>query len=474
MMQKVYILLPVHNRCAVTERFIDCLAAQTYANYHLILIDDGSTDNTDQMVQAKIKNITVLKGWGNWWWAGSLQQGINWLNQHGVDDRDIVVFANDDITFDADFLQKAVGILDNLDAALLLPYLRDEKTGLPQESGVDANLQKHTFNIAASPDKINCLPTRGLFMRTADLRIIGGLYPRLLPHYWSDYEFTIRAHRKGLKLCTSADIVISLDRDQTGYRSFEQSGIVDFIQKSFSKRSVLNPVYHTSFILLTSPLSYMPLNVIKVWRNFFLHVVHKLKRSLKKRLEKFHMKNAIWRLRDDLKIIIGASTTKQEGWISTDYPLLDLTDGRTFAALFDPGSVSNFLSEHVWEHLSLEDGAKAVSNCFVYLKQGGLLRIAVPDGFHSDSDYIAQVKPGGYGPGADDHKVLYNYRTLTALLENAGYKVRLLEWFDEQGKFHHEDWNVEDGLIRRSTRFDPRNSATPTAYTSLIIDASKP
>lgn len=61
-----------------------------------------------------------------------------------------------------------------------------------------------------------------------------------------------------------------------------------------------------------------------------------------------------------------------------------------------------------------------------------------------------------------------------ALLENAGYKVRLLEWFDEQGKFHHEDWNVEDGLIRRSTRFDPRNSANPTTYTSLIIDASKP
>ena len=61
-----------------------------------------------------------------------------------------------------------------------------------------------------------------------------------------------------------------------------------------------------------------------------------------------------------------------------------------------------------------------------------------------------------------------------ALLENAGYKVRLLEWFDEQGKFHHEDWNAKDGFVMRSTRFDQRNRTNPTAYTSLIIDASKP
>jgi len=197
-----------------------------------------------------------------------------------------------------------------------------------------------------------------------------------------------------------------------------------------------------------------------------INVMHKCRARIRTRLK-------VWQFRKNLQIIVGASSTQQAGWLSTDYPLLDLTDARTFNRLFRRGSVSNFLAEHVWEHLTLEDGAKAVNNCFAYQKQGGLLRIAVPDGFHPDPDYIAQVKPGGYGPGADDHKVLYNYRTLTALLENSGYKVRLLEWFDEQGKFHHENWNVEDGLIRRSTRFDPRNSANPTAYTSLIIDASK-
>jgi len=189
---------------------------------------------------------------------------------------------------------------------------------------------------------------------------------------------------------------------------------------------------------------------------------------------KIRVQYDIRRFHDDLKIIIGSGNTKQGGWVSTDYPLLDLTDNHTFAALFELNSVSNFLAEHVWEHLSLEDAPKACHNCFSFLKNGGVLRIAVPDGFHTDADYVAQVKPGGYGAGADDHKVLYNYKTLSTLLENSGFKIRLLEWFDEQGNFHYENWDAVDGFIERSTRFDQRNQVNPTTYTSLIIDGIKP
>lgn len=185
----------------------------------------------------------------------------------------------------------------------------------------------------------------------------------------------------------------------------------------------------------------------------------------------------IWlirRFRNHLKIIVGSANTSQYGWISTNYPLLDLTSEKSFAALLKPGSVCNFMAEHVWEHLSPEDVAKANHNCLTFLKRGGVLRIAVPDGFHPDPDYISQVKPGGYGPGADDHKIMFDYKMLSAMLEKTGFQVRLLEWFDEDGNFHAENWDDENGMIKRSTRFDPRNSVNPTQYTSLIVDAVKP
>jgi len=179
--------------------------------------------------------------------------------------------------------------------------------------------------------------------------------------------------------------------------------------------------------------------------------------------------------KSDLKIIVGSASLSQEGWLSTDYPTLDITNQTTFYSIFkSPGRVSHFLAEHVWEHLPPEIAGVAVQNCYTFLKAGGVLRIAVPDGFHPDPDYIAQVKPGGYGAGADDHKVLYNYITLTKILKDAGFDVVLLEWFDDLGQFNSQAWDIQDGIIRRSQRFDSRNEIEPTKYTSLIIDARKP
>lgn len=64
--------------------------------------------------------------------------------------------------------------------------------------GVYADLKKLTFRQAKTKDEINCLSTRGLFLRVKDFKKIGGFYPKLLPHYLSDYEFTIRAYKKSL------------------------------------------------------------------------------------------------------------------------------------------------------------------------------------------------------------------------------------------------------------------------------------
>lgn len=141
---------------------------------------------------------------------------------------------------------------------------------------------------------------------------------------------------------------------------------------------------------------------------------------------------------------------------------------------FEPESIDRILSEHCWEHLSEDEAEKANTNCFTFLKSGGRLRIAVPDGFHIDPDYIEYVRPGGKGLGSEDHKVLYNYKTAKKLLEHAGFKVELLEYWDENGQFHFREWFSEDGHVRRSRIHDTRNQDGSLTYTSLILDAIKP
>lgn len=263
MSSKLFILLPVHNRRAITEKFIDCLARQTYTNYHLILIDDGSTDGTSEMVSARIGNLTVLRGTGDWWWAGSLQQGIDWLKKYAVDEGK-VLFINDDVTFDSDFLLKGVQLLDQL-GGMLLPQVVNDKTGSIEESGVESDLKKLTFKTATSPERINCLPTRGLFLRMETLQLTGNFYPKLLPHYLSDYEYTIRAHRKGVNLATSPELVIGVDESATGYRSFDDLSLADFFNRYFSIKSAYNPVYWTVFIILVVPMINAPWHILRVW-----------------------------------------------------------------------------------------------------------------------------------------------------------------------------------------------------------------
>jgi predicted SAM-dependent methyltransferase len=175
-----------------------------------------------------------------------------------------------------------------------------------------------------------------------------------------------------------------------------------------------------------------------------------------------------------LRIVIGASGIAEADWIATEADQLDVTQERDWRRYFAPGSLDVIFAEHVWEHLTAEQGIAALRNCHRYLKPGGLLRLAVPDGFHPDPAYIEWVRVGGSGPGAADHKVLYNWQTLGEAFRCAGFHVRLLEYFDAGGQFHFTEWEPRDGLVRRSSRFDERNRDQPLAYTSLIVDGIKP
>jgi predicted SAM-dependent methyltransferase len=163
-----------------------------------------------------------------------------------------------------------------------------------------------------------------------------------------------------------------------------------------------------------------------------------------------------------------------EGWLATEATFVDLLEPDAWLDYFDEASLDAILAEHVWEHLSPDEGARAARTCFQYLRPGGYVRAAVPDGLHPSSNYREWVRPGGVGAGAHDHRVLYTYRTFSEQFEQAGFDVDLLEFFDENGVFHGTDWDEHLGKVHRSRRFDERNTGGTLAYTSIIVDARRP
>ncbi|MGJ4952584.1 class I SAM-dependent methyltransferase [Bradyrhizobium sp. HKCCYLS20291] len=170
-----------------------------------------------------------------------------------------------------------------------------------------------------------------------------------------------------------------------------------------------------------------------------------------------------------IRLVIGAAGTSFPGWVSTNENLFNLLRPETWLAWIDENSVDAMLSEHVWEHLDADEGKTAATTCYRFLKSGCRLRIAVPDALMPDPVYRDLCKVGG----RDGHKVFYDYRSLSNTLKAVGYDVHLLEYFDEDGKFHENPWDPKDGHIGRCRRFDPRNSGDDIKYTSLIVDAIK-
>ena len=182
-------------------------------------------------------------------------------------------------------------------------------------------------------------------------------------------------------------------------------------------------------------------------------------------------------LNEPLCVIIGAGTQSYPGWIATHKEQLDLLERDDWAASFGDRLIDALLCEHVWEHLTEAQGRLAAAICYEFLKLGGFLRCAVPDANFPDEAYQRVAQVGGPGPKdhpAAGHKIVYDYRLFKSVFESAGFEVDLLEYCDEQGRFHYNQWDPRHGVIYRSLLCDHRNRNGKINSVSLLIDARKP
>ncbi len=211
------------------------------------------------------------------------------------------------------------------------------------------------------------------------------------------------------------------------------------------------------------------------------------------------IKQQLNKVEGPLRVNLGSGLHQYSGWVGTEYHSLDLTDENEWKSYFKLNSIDNLLAEHVFEHLTYRQVDIALSLIYKYLKPGGTFRCAVPDAFHPSQAYWDWVKPGSI---SSDHKTFWDYKSFGNLMKRHGFKVEELEYYDESGEFHFQDFDDSvKGPIERSkgkghvyTRkitgkgFDGGDyfkdfpylkselgkDYTIKDYSSLILDATKP
>ena len=191
-----------------------------------------------------------------------------------------------------------------------------------------------------------------------------------------------------------------------------------------------------------------------------------------------------------LQLIVGAKGQTQPGWIASDLlapnAQLDIRRAEDWARHFAPDSIDKILCESVLEHLTFEEGLAACRNFYRYLKPSGRVRIAVPDrNFRNEAYQWWSVPNGGgqlfsrlflYAPDEPDHKTFYDYNTLPRLMQAAGFRTELLEWFDDAGRFHLRPFHWDDGEVTRSfghPRVARLRWLVGFDWLSLIVDGFK-
>ena len=263
----IHIITAVHNRYIITEAFVKKLLEQSAKDWNLILIDDGSTDGTADMVKKYIPKAVVLKGDGNLWWGGALHEAYKYVNTN-IADEDYIFISNDDVDFSNDYIEKAIAILKKNPNTLLTGCGISKQTGEQVDGAVRFDFLKGGGTQGCEEENFgNCASTRSIFLRASDMKKIGGFHPVLLPHYGSDYEWTIRANRKkNMKILCVSSLKYEVNEATTGDHASKDRTL----KQIFQKRSTSNPIYKTTFCFLASPWGLKTASIVcQCWRTLF-------------------------------------------------------------------------------------------------------------------------------------------------------------------------------------------------------------
>lgn len=175
--------------------------------------------------------------------------------------------------------------------------------------------------------------------------------------------------------------------------------------------------------------------------------------------------------RKDVRLNIGCGERNYGGWINLDLPAFDATNKESWTKLIGSASVQFALFDHVLEHLTENQIIAALSLLKERMEVGATVRIAVPDKNHPNPAYIEAVRPGGSGPGADDHKTFWDIDSFSKMATNLGFEVKPIEYYTANGELVMNEMDPNLGIITRTAR-KPRKGEL-SDYSSLILDLKK-
>ncbi len=251
----VYIVTPIFNSKSHTLEFLKTVFQNDYTNFVVVIVDDGSTDGSEEAIKKLYPQTIVLKGTGDLWWSRSTNKGVEYALSHGAD---YILTVNNDVEVKKDWISQLVKCASKNPKSLVgttIYYKKDKnKTWY-----FGADFDTETGNLYHIEDRpkpgevreSKWLTGMGVLIPAQVFKAVGMYDAKAFPQYFADADFSLRAANAGYKLLVSSKAVLYNDTDndrgskimrQNTYRAllpimFQDSSIDSFkIRRRFYKR----------------------------------------------------------------------------------------------------------------------------------------------------------------------------------------------------------------------------------------------
>lgn len=260
----IYIVIPVFNRKRFLQECLNSLRLQTTQDFRTIVVDDGSTDGTFEMLQSEYPEVIALKENGDLWWTGAINVGVKYALPL-CKETDYIMALNDDLIVPPNYIETFYQLSQKYPKALIGSVVTDiNNRDVIGSGGVRINWFNAKFtdlNVGKSLASFgkghiveaSYLTGRGVLIPSEVFRKFGIYNDR---HYkqCGDPELPRRAALKGYRLIVSYDVPVYSHLKDKGHINHLDTFSLQTVKKYFfNVRSNFNLRYRFWFAYDCTP-----------------------------------------------------------------------------------------------------------------------------------------------------------------------------------------------------------------------------